>query len=249
MAISPLALSALLQTSALRPLSGATTSAVDPLVQQIFGTQVSLSSFGRLQSVASGVADAAAGLRASERDGAALRGAVERFVAAVNTGGRVVENVLLGRLAGSVAGFGVLTDDTAALQATGELLRGVDDPARNGGVELGVLGISREGDGQLRFDTEVFNRAVAADPEGVAAALDTVGATVLGAATSELSAGGRLNAATTTFDFLIANLQLQQIGLGTGANNPLLAADSSLLLLSNPFFFRGVDAFRLIAGL
>jgi hypothetical protein len=248
MAITPLALSALLQATALQPFRGVAARPVDLLLQQTLGTQVSLSSFGRLQSVVGGVADAAAGLRSGtgERDGVALRGTVARFVAVVNTAGRVTENELFARLVG---GAGLLTDDAGGLQAVSELLRGVDDPARNGGVELGPLGIFRQPDGQLRFDAAVFTEARAADPEGVAAALDRLGETVLGVATQELSAGGRLNAATATFDFLMASLQAQQVTFGAGGATSAFTADSSLLLLNNPFLFQGADAFRLISSL
>lgn len=249
MAISPVALSALLQTTALQPIRGATLRPVDLLLQQVVGTRVSLSSFGRLQSVVAGVADVAAGLRGGpvERDAAALQGALGRFVAAVNLAGQVSEDVLFTRLLGGIASF--VVDDSAALLGINELLRGVDDPRRNGGVELAGLGITRQPDGRLRLDAASFDEALAADPEGVTQALETLGETVLASATAELGANGRLNAAPVTFDFLFASLQLQQLGVGFPGAGAVADTSSTLLLLSNPFLFRGVDAFQLIAGL
>lgn len=249
MAISPVALSALLQTTALQPITRATFRPVDLLLQQVVGTRVSLSSFGRLQSVVAGLADAAAGLRGgtAAREPAVLQGALERFVAAVNTAGQVSDDVLFSRLLGGLSSL--VIDDSAALLGIGELLRGVDDPRRNGGVELAGLGITRQADGRLHLDAASFNDALAADPDGVAAAMRTLGETVLAAATAELGASGRLNAASVTFDFLLASLRLQQLGGVFGGAGATVDINSTLLLASNPFLFRGVDAFRLIADL
>lgn len=252
MAISPVALNALLQTTALQPLIGARLRPVDLLLPQLLGTTVSLSSFGRLQSVVAGVADAAAGLRGNRAGNTAaieapqLRGALERFVAAANTAGRVSENVLFTRL---FSGGVVFIDDTDALLATGEILRSVDDPARNGGVEFSRLGVTRQPDGQLRLDAQAFDAAFAADPEGVVQALDNLGEAVATSAARELGAGGRLNAAAASFDLLLATLQLQSLGGIFGGAGSVTDASSALLLNSNPFLFRGVNAFQLIAGL
>jgi len=249
MAISPVALSALLQTTALQPIGGATLRPVDLLLQQMVGTRVSLSSFGRLQSVVAGIADAAAGLRGGtgERDAVALRGALGRFVAAANIAGQVSDDVLFTRLLGGVTSL--VIDDSAALLGINELLRGVDDPRRNGGVELAGLGITRQPDGRLRLDAESFDEVLAADLEGVTQVLETLGETVLASATAELGASGRLNAARVTFDFLFASLQLQQLGGGFAGAGAAVDLTSTLLLASNPFLFRGVGAFQLIADL
>lgn len=247
MAISPLALGALLQASTLQPLLGARARPVDLLLSQFTGTQVSLSSFGRLQSVVGGLADAAAGLRGSRAESgvAVLQGALERFVAAVNTGGRVTESLLL---TGLFSRGSVRLDDSAALVATSELLRSVDDPLRNGGVEPSLLGISRQPDGALRFDASIFTQAFTDDPQAVVRALNTLGQNALDAATRELGAGGRLNAATATFDFLLASFQSQQLGVALGEGDEI-GTLNALLLAGNPFLFQGVAAFRQIAGL
>lgn len=249
MAISPVALSALLQTTALQPIARSTFRPVDLLLQEVVGTRVSLSSFGRMQSVVAGLADAAAGLRGdtAARDPATLRGALERFVAAVNTAGLVSDDALFARFLGGLGSL--VIDDSAALRGIGELLRGVNDPRRNGGVELAALGITRQPDGRLLLDAASFNDALAADSDGVTAAMRNLGETVLAAATAELGAGGRLNAASVTFDFLLASLRLQQLGGAFIGAEPAVDITNTLLLASNPFLFRGVDAFRLIADL
>lgn len=248
MAISPLALNALFETAALQPLVGIGTRPGDVLLEQIASTQVTLSSFGRLQSVASGLFDTAAGLRAGSapRDEAALAGALERFIAAANTGQRVTDTLLLRRLVGSLG----IVDDSAALFAASALFRSIDLPARNGGVEFAALGISRQPDGQLALDREAFAAAFAADPQGVTEALDQLGRAVGQAAGDALAPGGGLARPPVDFELLFSSLRLQSLALTPNfGSSPADSGAALIRLTANPFLFGGVDAFRLIAAL
>lgn len=248
MAISPLALQALVATTALQPLAAVGVRSSDVLLLQIASTQVTLSSFGRLQAAASGLADAAAGLRAGSAppDEATLATALERFLSAANTGRRVSDTLLLGRLA---SGLGIV-DDTVALIAGSELFRGIGQAARNGGVDFASLGISLRPDGQLAFDRAAFAAAFAADPSAVADALDRLGAATEEAATAALAPGGGLASPPLNFELLFSGLQLLPFGIVPDATTRGLDDSAALLrLTSNPFLFSGVDAFRLIAGL
>lgn len=214
------------------------------IANQLQRNEVRLSAMGRLRAAVAGVAEAATGLQREVQPAAddALRQAVRRFVDALNAEARVASEVVFNRPGGGrpVA----LGDDGRVRLAAIELRRGVDEPSRNGGVSLRSLGLQREADGTLSFDTAAFDQALAADRDLALRALDSFGQQVAETANGQLAPGANLGRTGRSLEDQLADLQeraaIQQQPADTRDENPL----ANVRVPNNPFLVGGVLAYR-----
>lgn len=216
----------------------------EALANQLQRNEVRLSAMGRLRAAVAGLAGAAAELRREVQPSAddALRQAVRDFVGAVNAEVRVASEVVFNRPGGGRPA--ALGDDGRVRLAAIELRRGLDEPSRNGGVNLRSLGLQREADGALSFDGTVFDQALAADRELVLRSLDSLGQQVAATASGQLAPGANLGRTGRSLEDQLAELQeraaIQQQAVDTRDENPL----ANLRVPNNPFLVGGVLAYR-----
>jgi len=219
------------------------------LANQLQRNEVRLSAIGRLRAAVAGVAEAATGLQREVQPAAddALQQAVRSFVDAVNAEVRVASEVVFNRPGGGRPA--ALGDDGRVRLAAIEVRRGVDEPSRNGGVNLRSLGLQREADGTLSFDTAAFDLALAADRDQVLRSLDSFGQRVAATANGQLAPGANLGRTGRSLEDQLADLEeraaIQQQAADTRDENPL----ANLRVPNNPFLVGGVLAYREVFNL
>lgn len=193
---------------------GSSTSAVDPATQafqkadkriarQREQTAVQISAFGRLKSGFAGVQSAAAALgdTAQGASAATIGTNAANFVNTFNTA--------LSSARSAAAQTGAPLEANRARGAEADLRRSVGTDA-TAAAELRRVGIRQQADGSLGIDRQVFDAALASNPEAVRSALATLGRVVEGTATRELGTGGNIGQAVNALDGRARSLETRQ---------------------------------------
>ena len=165
-------------------------------------TAVQLSSFGKLKSAFADAQTAATGLEnikaaSSDTDVRKLTG---NFVKAFNGAVQTTRS--------TATQTGTPVESNRARAAEAELRRSVNADATS--AELRKIGITRQANGTLAFDSKAFDTALGSDPEAVRSTLSRIGQQVGQTATGQLADGGNIGRAVNTLSDRARTLEARQ---------------------------------------
>lgn len=177
---------------------------------------VQLSSFGQLKSAFAAIETAASRLKSIKPASSAadVRAATGTFVKAFNS---AVETA---RAAAAQSGTPV--ESNRARAAETELRRSLNSEVIS--AELSKIGITRQANGSLAIDSNVFETALSTEPEAARSALSRIGLQVSQVAGSQLADGGNIGRAVNALSDRAKNLetrQAEQRALATAAQQTI----------------------------